>query len=87
MSELIANPAFRAVVLDKLQALAATSTGGSNRVVRLSIMTEMPSLDAHEITDKGSLNQRAILENRHSDVETLYAGDAASGIFHIKHKA
>lgn len=87
MSELIANPAFRAVVLDKLQALAATSTGGSNRVVRLSIMTEMPSLDAHEITDKGSLNQRAILENRKDDVETLYEGDAASGVFHIKHKA
>jgi len=47
----------------------------------------MPSLDAHEITDKGSLNQRAILENRKDDVETLYAGNAANGIFHIKHEA
>lgn len=87
MPQIIENPAFRALVLDKLQALAASSTGGSNRVARLSVMTQMPSLDAHEITDKGSLNQRAILENRHDDVETLYAGDAASGVFHIKHKA
>lgn len=87
INDVIVNPAFRALVLEKLKSLAAESTGSSNRVVRLSVMTEMPSLDAHEITDKGSLNQRAILENRHRDVETLYAGNAADSVFHIKHEA
>ena len=87
IAEIIKHPSFRALVLGKLKSLAANSTGSSNRVVRLAVMTEMPSLDAHEITDKGSLNQRAILENRKDDVETLYAGNAANGVFYIKHEA
>ena len=87
IAEIIKHPSFRALVLGKLKSLAANSTGSSNRVVRLAVMTEMPSLDAHEITDKGSLNQRAILENRKDDVETLYAGNAVNGVFHIKHEA
>lgn len=87
IADVILNHTFRAHVLEQLKILASNSTGSSNRVARLSIMTEMPSLDAHEITDKGSLNQRSILENRHADIETLYAGDATNGIFHIKHEA
>ena len=87
IAEIIKHPSFRALVLGKLKSLAANSTGSSNRVVRLAVMTEMPSLDSHEITDKGSLNQRAILENRKDDVETLYAGNAANGVLHIKHEA
>ena len=87
IAEIIKHPSFRTLVQGKLKSLAANSTGSSNRVVRLAVMTEMPSLDAHEITDKGSLNQRAILENRKDDVETLYAGNAANGVFHIKHEA
>jgi feruloyl-CoA synthase len=37
-------------------------------------MTEPPSIDANEITDKGYMNQRAVLERRAALVETLYAG-------------
>jgi feruloyl-CoA synthase len=38
-------------------------------------MTEPPSIDANEITDKGYINQRAVLERRASLVEQLYTGD------------
>ncbi len=40
---------------------------------RALVMTEPPSPDAGEITDKGYLNQRAVLERRAALVETLYA--------------
>ncbi len=36
-------------------------TGSSNRVVRAMLMEEPPSIDKHEVTDKGSFNQRAVL--------------------------
>ena len=56
-----------------LRGLAATSTGSSNRIARAMIMTEPPSIDKHEATDKGSLNQGAILRNRADLVEELYS--------------
>ncbi|MEX2320999.1 MAG: feruloyl-CoA synthase, partial [Saccharospirillum sp.] len=55
-----------------LRDLKASSTGSSNRVERLVLLTELPRLDAHEITDKGSINQRAVLENRAKVVDEIY---------------
>jgi len=40
---------------------------------RALVMTEPPSIDANEITDKGYLNQRAVLEKRAALVERLHA--------------
>ncbi len=48
------------------------STGSSNRVARALVLEEAPSLDAGEMTDKGSINQRAVLRRRHALVEELY---------------
>ena len=50
------------------------STGSSNRVARALLLEEPPSLDAGEMTDKGSINQRAVLTRRAALVEELYAG-------------
>ena len=47
-----------------LKELAESSTGSSNRVMRAMLMEEPPSIDKHEVTDKGSFNQRAVLRNR-----------------------
>ena len=58
-----------------LQKLA--QEGGSSMVPRrLLVMSEPPSIDANEITDKGYMNQRAVLERRAALVEELYAGGA-----------
>ena len=54
-------------------SLAKPSTGSSNRICRAILMAEPPSLDAGEITDKGSINQRAVLARRAALVEELYA--------------
>jgi feruloyl-CoA synthase len=51
--------------------------GSSTHPVRAIIMTEPPSIDANEITDKGYMNQRAVLERRAALVEQLYSPDPA----------
>jgi len=58
-----------------LRELAQASTGSSNRIARAMIMTEPPSIDKYEATDKGSLNQGAILRNRAALVEELYSAE------------
>ena len=50
------------------------STGSSNRIARLLVLDEPPSLDAGEMTDKGSINQRAVLARRAALVDELYCG-------------
>ncbi|MBI1250290.1 MAG: AMP-binding protein [Alphaproteobacteria bacterium] len=62
-----------AKVKDALHAFNASAGGSSRRIGRFIIMTEPPSIDAGEITDKGYVNQRATLENRAKLVEALYA--------------
>ena len=57
--------------LSKLNSEGGTST----HVRRLLVMSEAPSIDANEITDKGYMNQRAVLERRAALVAKLYSGD------------
>ena len=64
-------------IRSRLSAVLAqlAQEGGSSMVPRrLLLMTEPPSIDANEITDKGYINQRAALERRAALVERLYAG-------------
>jgi feruloyl-CoA synthase len=53
--------------------LAAVSPGSSTRIERIILMAEPPSMDKSEATDKGSINQRAVLANRPALVDELYA--------------
>ena len=67
------DPAVCAAVADQLDSLVAQATGGSSRVMRLAWLTAPLSIDAGELTDKGSINQRAVLGNYGDLVEQLYA--------------
>jgi feruloyl-CoA synthase len=60
-------------LIEAMKKLAGEG-GSSTHVRRLLVMTEPPSIDANEITDKGYMNQRAVLERRAALVEKLYAG-------------
>jgi feruloyl-CoA synthase len=68
-----ADPAVRAALAERLKSCAAAATGSSNRVVRLMLLAEPPSSEGGEITDKGSINQRAVLSRRADKVAALYA--------------
>jgi feruloyl-CoA synthase len=83
-ADILGHNAARAKFESLLRELASESTGSSNRVVRAVLAKEPPSLDAGEITDKGSFNQRTVLERRKSIVERLYAPDPSSEILRIE---
>ncbi|MES3001964.1 MAG: feruloyl-CoA synthase [Pseudomonadota bacterium] len=57
-----------------LDGLAATSTGSASRVARMHLMQEPASIDKGEVTDKGSINQRAVLQQREAVVNALHGG-------------
>ena len=73
-AELLASTAVRSMFRKLLQEFSKTATGSSNRVGSAVLLDVPPSIDAHEITDKGSLNQGAVLRNRAQLVEELYQG-------------
>jgi feruloyl-CoA synthase len=78
-SAVVAHPAVKAKVRAALAALAAEGGGSAGRVERALLMDEPPSIDANEITDKGYLNQRAVLLRRAALVDKLY-GDGPEAV-------
>jgi len=68
----------------RLSAFTAAASGTSRRVMRAALLAEPPSLDIGEMTDKGSINQRAVLTHRAALVETLYAETPPSHVIVAK---
>ena len=71
-SEIVSHPAVRAKFEDLLRSFSSKSTGLSNRIARILLQDAPPSIDANELTDKGSISQRAVLENRAALVDEMY---------------
>ena len=72
-AELLADPQVRREFQFLLTTLAERSTGSSNRIARMALLAEPASLDVGEITDKGSINQRAVLRHRAAVVHAMYS--------------
>ena len=72
-ARIYADPRVRAEFARLLAALGEEATGTSRRIARAVLLAEPPSLDRGEMTDKGSINQRAVLLHRAGLVEDLYA--------------
>jgi feruloyl-CoA synthase len=83
-AETVANPAVRAKFQELLNELAAGATGSSSRIARAILMPEPPAIDAHEVTDKGSLNQAAVLKNRAALVLDLYSPRPSARVISIQ---
>jgi len=80
--DLLADAAAAAVLADArvrnafarfLDVLSQPGRGTSARISRAMLLADPPSLDVGEVTDKGSINQRAVLAHRAALVEDLYA--------------
>lgn len=65
------TPELIAELQARLQRFNA-GRGQSERVERLALLTEPPSVDQHEVSDKGTINQRVALTRRAADVQRLY---------------
>src|SRR5262249_12715885 len=74
MDALVGAPAVAERLRELLGAYNADHPASSTRVERVLLLAEPPQLDADEITDKGYVNQRAVLRRRHQRVQELYTG-------------
>ncbi|GAB4365172.1 MAG: AMP-binding protein [Deltaproteobacteria bacterium] len=73
VADLIRRPEVTDHLRRTLSAYNAGQAGATMRVGRLLLMTDPPDSDANEITDKGYVNQRAVLERRKHLVEAMFA--------------
>jgi feruloyl-CoA synthase len=72
-ADVAVHPSVRAAIAERLDAFARRATGSATRVDRAIVLVEPLSLDHREVTDKGSINQRAVLARRAHLVDDLYA--------------
>ncbi len=72
-AEVLACERVREKFARLLAAFNRAAAGSSGRFARILLMDDPPSLDTSELTDKGSINQRAVLAHRAQMVEELYA--------------
>lgn len=70
---IVGHPAVLGLFQARLDALADAATGSASRIARGLLLARPPAIDAGEVTDKGSINQRAVMTARASLVDELYA--------------
>ena len=81
----VTHPKVVAAVRDGLRALnEKVGHASSMSIARVMLMLEPPSIDGHELTDKGYINQRAGLQRRAALVERLYGEPAAADVIVIE---
>lgn len=75
---------IRAAFRERLAKFMAASTGSSTRITRAVLLDTPLSIDLGEVTDKGSVNQRAVLEHRAAVVEGLYAAASSPQVIALQ---
>ena len=79
-AEVLATSPVRDFFRRLLETLNVNASGSSTRVERLLLLAEPPSIDAREQTDKGSINQAAVLQRRAALVDAMYDGTDSNTI-------
>ena len=72
MAEVLRHPAVRGFFQVLANRLWQQASGSATRIARMTVLADPPSIDLGEVTDKGSINQRAVLQHRAALVEALY---------------
>lgn len=75
----LVREAFR----ERLTRFLSQATGSSTRITRAILMDAPLSIDKGEVTDKGSINQRAVLEHRAALIEELYAANPSDRVISV----
>ena len=86
LPEVLHHPQVRAFFQALADQLWRDATGSASRVARLHVLAEPPAIDAGEVTDKGSINPRAVLTHRAALVEALYQGSQADPFLILPNK-
>ena len=77
VEDVLGSGTVRMAIANGLAKLKAQSGGSAGHATRALLLTEMPSVDYGEITDKGYVNQRAVIARRRAEVAVL-EDDSAS---------
>jgi feruloyl-CoA synthase len=83
VEQVLAHPAVRDCVIQGLRAMRVNGSGSSMFASQAVLMAEPPSAEAGEITDKGYLNQRLVLNRRAALVDALYAEQPDTSIIKL----
>lgn len=75
LHDVLDDPGVLAHFQTVVDELARASTGSANRIARLCLLADPPTIDRGEITDKGSINQRSVLTHRADTVAKLHADE------------
>jgi feruloyl-CoA synthase len=67
----------------RLRAFNGAQHGGAARIKRALLLKDPPSANAHEISDKGTINRRAVIDRRASEVDRLYADAPDAGVMQL----
>jgi feruloyl-CoA synthase len=78
------DPIVRQAFAERLKQFAAVATGSSTRITRAVLLDTPLSIDRGEVTDKGSINQRAVLEHRAGLIDALYSSSPDSHVISLK---
>jgi len=81
--EVVSHPLVRDTFQRLLDEAAVHSTGSASRIARAVLLTEPPSIDKSEVTDKGSINQGAVLRNRAAVVDDIYSAQPSAAIISL----
>jgi feruloyl-CoA synthase len=86
LPEVLHHPVVRARFQQLADRLWRDATGSASRVARMHVLAGPPAIDLGEVTDKGSINQRAVLQHRDALVQALYEGAASDPFLILPNK-
>jgi len=84
IDEMVDRAGIRRLFQERLDAFAELNPSNSTRIVRAILLESPPSIEARELTDKGTINQGAVLKNRAAQVEKLYEEPAPARVLVIR---
>jgi feruloyl-CoA synthase len=82
-AELSRHPKIQSRVRETLKRWNSQNTGQSTRIRCAMLLGDAPSIDANEITDKGYINQRAVLSNRKADLDRLFGSEPHPDVIRV----
>jgi feruloyl-CoA synthase len=82
--DLVKAPRLRREIAQRLDAHGRENPASSTRIERAMLLAVPPALDRGEITDKGSINQRAVLQHREQLVTQLYLQELNADVIVVR---
>jgi len=84
LSALVSSPAVQEFLQARLGTYNEANPASSTKIARVLVMTAPPTIDSGEITDKGYINQRAVIECRGELIDRLYYPDGDQDVLMIR---